>query len=90
VQAIELLLIASGILLGVALVAVRFRHVTLTDHTLPRILLGVVPGVIGALLILVSRMDIVPDDAESDLWGVALVAISAIAIVGTTYRVARR
>lgn len=90
VQALQLVLIASVILLAVAVLAVQHRRITVADRPWPRLLLGVVPGVIGAVVILVSRTDLVPDEFENDLWLVVAVVITAGAALGTVYRLARR
>jgi hypothetical protein len=90
VQAAELLLISSVALLGVAWFTSRHREVVTSDRVWVRALIGIVPGVIGALIILVTSMDLLPDDIEDGAWLFVLIVISAIAIVGTTYRLARR
>ncbi len=89
-QELELLLIASGILVAVAWVAVPFVNRAGMDGPVPRLLLGIVPGVIGVLFVIVGRLDILPDDLEGPLWIIGVVMITAIAILGTTYRFARR
>lgn len=88
-QALELILIAGSVIALVAYVAVRQRHVTDDDSRWPRILLGIVPGVIGVSLVIVPQADIVPDDAEAAIWIALAIALSAIAIIGTVYRLAR-
>jgi hypothetical protein len=90
VQAAQLLLIAAFAIIAVAWFASRHRHVVTSDRVWVRALIGIVPGIIGALIILVTSMDLLPDDLEDGAWLVVLVAISAVAIVGTTYRLARR
>ena len=86
---VQLLLIASGVLLGLALVAAHHHHLTISDRRWPRLLLGLVPGVIGAILILVPNVDLVPDEIETDLWIAAVVVVSTVAVFGTVYRLAR-
>lgn len=89
-QAAELLLISSVALLAVAWFTSRHREVVNSDRVWVRALIGIVPGVIGALIILVTSMDLLPDDIEDGAWIFVLVVISGIAIAGTTYRLARR
>ncbi|MEX1171244.1 MAG: hypothetical protein WEG56_01410 [Chloroflexota bacterium] len=89
-QAVQLLLISVGLLLAVAIVAARLDALELVEHRGPKVLLGIVPGVIGAVLILVERLDVIPDEAEGDLWAMAMIAISTVAILGTSVRLARR
>lgn len=88
-QALELILIAGSVIALVAYFAVRQRHVTDDDSRWPRILLGIVPGVIGVALVIVPQADIVPDDAEGAIWMALAIALSAVAIIGTVYRLAR-
>ncbi len=89
-QAAELLLISSVALLAVAWFTSRHREVVTSDRVWVRALIGIVPGVIGALIILVTSMDLLPDDIEDGAWFFVLIVISVIAIAGTTYRLARR
>ncbi|CAN5492119.1 hypothetical protein BH20CHL7_BH20CHL7_15040 [soil metagenome] len=89
-QAVQLLLISAGLLLAVAIVAARFHALELVEHRGRKVLLGIVPGVIGAIMILVGRLDVIPDEIESDLLAMAMIAISAVAILGTSVRLARR
>jgi hypothetical protein len=90
VQAAELLLISSVALIAVAWFTSRHREVVTSDRVWVRALIGIVPGVIGALIILVTSIDLLPDDIEEGAWLFVLIVISAIAIAGTTYRLARR
>jgi hypothetical protein len=88
IQGLELLLLATAILVGVAYIATQVvRHPS--DHPVGRLLLGLVPAVIAVALILFSRVDVVPDDAEQSLWIVAIVLVSGLLIAGTTWRVSR-
>ncbi len=89
-QAAELLLISAFALLAVAWFTSRHREVVTSDRVWVRAMIGIVPGVVGALIILVTSMDLLPDDLEDGAWVFVLVVISVIAIAGTTYRLARR
>ena len=42
-----------------------------------RALLGIVPGAIGALIILVTRLDFLPDEVEGGAWIVVAVVVTA-------------
>ena len=88
-QALELALIAGGVLVASAFVAVQYRRLTVSDRRWPKLLLGVVPGLVGAVLILAPRVDLIPDENESAAWIAALVLITAAAAAGTAYRLAR-
>lgn len=88
-QTVELLVIAASAIGLAALFAVRQRHVRDSDTHLPRMLLGIVPGLIGVLLVMVPLSDLVPDGAEGSIWLVVAVAISVVVAVGTVYRLVR-
>jgi hypothetical protein len=53
------------------------------------VLLGLVPAVIAVVLIVIDRLDVVPDDIEGPVWIVGIVLVSGLLILGTTYRLAR-
>ena len=89
-QAFELVLIAAAILVVSAVLAADYRHRSGTDRHLPKLMLGIVPGLVGAVLILAPRVDLIPDQNENDAWIVAAILITAVAAVGTVYRLARR
>lgn len=85
-QGIELILLSVGVLVGVAYVA----RTGLSDHPVGRLLLGVVPAMIAVGLILIERLDVVPDDLEQPLSISAVVLISLGLLLATSYRLARR
>jgi uncharacterized membrane protein HdeD (DUF308 family) len=89
VQTVELLVIAASALGLAALFAVRQRHVRDSDTHWPRMLLGIVPGLIGVLLVMVPLSDFIPDEAEGSIWLVVAVAVSAVVVVVTVHRVVR-
>lgn len=93
-QAVQLVLLASGITLGAAWLAARFSGHPLAARSingvLPGILLGITAGLIGAIIVAVLSYDSVPDDAEGMLRVVAIVAVSLVALVGSLYRISRR
>jgi hypothetical protein len=86
VQGIELILLSVGVLVGVAYAA----RSGASDHPVGRLLLGVVPAVIAVALILIDRLDVVPDDLEQPISISAVVLISLGLLLVTTYRLARR
>jgi hypothetical protein len=53
-------------------------------------LLGVVPAVIAVGLVLIERLDVVPDDLEQPISISAVVLISLGLLLVTSYRLARR
>lgn len=89
-QGLELLLISVGVLVGVAYVATQFARSGASDHPVGRLLLGVIPALIAVGLIVIDRLDVVPDDIEQSIWIAAVVLISLGLILATSYRLARR
>ena len=89
-QDLELILLSVGILIAVAYVGAELIRRGAADHPIGRLALGVVPAVIAVTVILIHRLDVIPDDIEQPLWIVAVVLISVGLIIGTSYRLARR
>ena len=89
-QDLELILLSAGILIAVAYVGAELIRRGAADHPVGRLALGVVPAVIAVTVILIHRLDVIPDDLEQPLWIVAVVLISVGLIIGTSYRLARR
>ena len=89
-QDLELILLSAGILIAVAYVGAELIRRGAADHPLGRLALGVIPAVIAVTVILINRLDVIPDDLEQPLWIVAVVVISVGLIIGTSYRLARR
>ncbi|HET8786887.1 MAG TPA: hypothetical protein VFM38_14730 [Candidatus Limnocylindrales bacterium] len=89
-QEIELVLVAAGVILSVAYIAAQARSHGRTDHVAVRLALGLIPAAIAVVIVLVNRFDVVPDDAEQNLWLLSIVVVSAVLIIGTGYRLARR
>jgi hypothetical protein len=89
VQDLELILLSIGVLLVVAYVGAQFIRRGAADNPVGRLLLGVIPAVIAVTVILINRLDLIPDDIEQPLWIAAVVLISVGLIVGTSYRLAR-
>jgi hypothetical protein len=90
VQALELILIATGILVAVAHIVTQYLNRSAAEHPIGRLLLGVIPAIIGVILVLIERLDLIPDDLERPMWVVAVVLISGALVLGTSYRLARR
>lgn len=89
-QGLELLLVSAGIFVAVAHIAAQYLRRADFRHPMLRIALGIVPGVVAVTLVLINRHDIVPDDLEGPIWIILVVAVSAAAIIGTSYRLVRR
>jgi hypothetical protein len=78
VQQIELWLIVGGALLIVAAVAHRYRATIVRRPLAAAVALGVVPGILGAVVVLVPRTDLIPDQVEPALWVALIVVISGL------------
>ncbi len=89
-QSLELILLSAGILLGAAYIGAQFIRRGAADHPLGRLMLGLIPAVTAVAVILIDRLDLIPDDIEQPLWIVAVVVISIGLIVGTSFRLAGR
>jgi hypothetical protein len=83
VAMIALLMAVAAVALTVAALERRGRRPTV------QIALGLALGLVGAFVILVSRTDLVPDGPEELLQRVFVVGLTALAVVGTWYRIAR-
>ena len=86
-QGIELILLSVGVLVGVAYVATQFARSGVSNHPIGRLL---VPAVIAVGLVLIERLDVVPDDLEQPISISAVVLISLGLLLITSYRLARR
>ena len=90
VQEIELILVAAGVILSAAYIVAQARSRGTTDHIAVRLLLGLIPASVAVAVVLINRFDMVPDDLEQNLWLLSIVVVSAVLIIGTGYRLARR
>ncbi len=54
-----------------------------------QVALGIGVGLVGALLVLVSRVDLIPDGPEDTIERLAIIALTVAAVLGTWYRIAR-
>jgi hypothetical protein len=90
VQSLELILLSAGILLGAAYIGAQFIRRGAADHPVGRLMLGVIPAVTAVAVILIDRLDLIPDDIEQPLWIVAVVLVTLGLIVGTSYRLVGR
>lgn len=90
VQNIELWLLAAAVL-GVAVAWSIHSRATLARRPLVvGALLGIIPGVLGAVVVLVPRTDLVPDAAEPYLWLLIGLVASGAVIVALGIGVVRR
>ena len=89
-QEIELILVAAGVILSAAYIVAQARARGTTDHIAVRLLLGLIPAAVAVAVVLINRFDMVPDDLEQNLWFLSVVVVTAVLIIGTGYRLARR
>ena len=82
-----------GAITGVAVILAVVGAVTVLGRrgriTWLQVALGIGVGLLGALLILISRTDLFPDEPEDSLERIAVIAVTVAAIIGTWYRIAR-
>ena len=88
-QGLELFLVTMGIFVAVAHIATQLLDRPATAHPIWRLMIGVVPAAIGVTLVLIERMDVIPDQLERPLWVVVVILISGALVLGTSYRLAR-
>jgi hypothetical protein len=89
-QALQLVLLTSGVTLGAAWLAARLARRPDSSERWPAVVIGVASGLIGATFVAVLAFDTVPDAAERVLRTVAIVGVSGAVIVGSIYRLSRR
>jgi di/tricarboxylate transporter len=89
-QEVELGLIVASTLAILVAIALRTRA-HLTDRPLViGAILGVVPGILGAVIVLVPRTDLIPDTAEPFLWLLVGLVATALVLVAVSVGYARR
>ena len=88
-QALELIVIAGSVIGLLAIFAARHRHFANPVTRWPRILLGIIPGIVGVVLVIVPQADVIPDEWEGAIWIAVAVVLSVTAVVGTIWRLAR-
>jgi di/tricarboxylate transporter len=89
-QEVELGLIVTSTLAILVVLALRTRA-HLNDRPLViGAILGVVPGILGAVIVLVPRTDLIPDSAEPFLWLLVGLVATAVVLVAVSVGYARR
>jgi hypothetical protein len=68
VQQIEVWLIVAGTLVLLAASAFHYRATLARRPLALGAALGIIPGILGALIVLVPRTDLIPDQVEPGLW----------------------
>jgi hypothetical protein len=89
-QEIELGLIVAAVL-AIAILWVLRSRAHLADRPLAiGALIGIVPGILGAIVVLVPRTDLIPDGIEPLLWILIGLIASGVALIAVTAGFARR
>ena len=82
-----------GAISGVVVIVVVVATVTILNRsgriTWLQVAVGIGIGLLGAFLVLISRMDLIPDAPEDSLERIAIIAVTVVAVIGTWYRIAR-
>lgn len=90
VQQVELALIVAATFAVLVIVVVRARAHLTTRPLAVGAMLGIVPGIVGAVIVLVPRTDLIPDQVEPDLWILIGLIASGAALLALSIGVARR
>lgn len=89
-QEVELALIAAAVLTVVVGWAIRTRAHSSARSLGVGAILGIVAGIIGAVVVLVPRTDLIPDGIEPLIWIVIGVVGTAVTVLALTMGWARR
>jgi len=89
-QEVELGLIVASIFAIVALWILRTRAHFAERPLVVGALIGIVPGILGAIVVLVPRTDLIPDGVEPFLWILVGLIASGLALIALSVGFARR
>ena len=89
-QEVEVGLIVASIFVIVAVWIMRARAHLAERPLAMGALIGIVPGILGAIVVLVPRTDLIPDSAEPFLWILIGLIATGIALVALSVGFARR
>ena len=89
-QEVELALIGAGALALVVIWAIQGDHHLTRRPAFGGALLGIVPGILGAVVVLVPRTDLVPDPAEPYLWILVATVATGVVFAAVVRGVSRR
>ena len=90
-HAVQNLVLGAIVGIGVILVVVGAVFVSGHRGRIHRlqVAVGIVVGLLGALLVLTARTDLFPDGPQDAVERIAVIAVTIAAVVGTWYRIAR-
>ena len=89
VQTIELGLLVAAALAILVVATMRVRATFSERPAMLGAMLGIVPGIIGAVVVLVPRTDLIPDAAEPVLWITVGLVTSGFALIAFSLGLAR-
>jgi hypothetical protein len=89
-QEVELGLIVASSLAILVVLAIRAGAHRSDPPLVIGAILGVVPGILGAVIVLVPRTDLIPDSAEPFLWALVGVVATVVVVVAVSVGLARR
>lgn len=88
-QAVELLTIVTAITVLAVAIGMKLRSAN-AGPTAYGIMIAISASVMGALFILVPRIDLIPDGIEGYTFGAVVIVISLMLLIGTWRRLVRR
>jgi hypothetical protein len=90
VQKLELWLLVGGVLMTLAAGAYHYRALFARRPLALGAALGIVPGILGAIVILVPRTVLVPVQVEAGLWAGLAIIVSGLFLTAIWLGVPRR
>lgn len=83
-------IVALLVVVSISLVLIVLELSPGVDRRRTRVLVGLVPGALGAFVVLAERIDLVPDDLERQAFPLVILAVSGAIAVITILSLARR
>lgn len=86
VEVVAIVLFVVGLVVAVASASRRYGG---THDTAVRVFIGTVLGMLGAIVILIPQIDVIPDGWQASLEPVLIGGITLVLLLGSVYRTAR-